>query len=129
MLKNAAGILRERDPILYNYEDVEETFQLPVKFLEYNQTIEIEDNIKISFKNAGHILGSASVKIDYIEDSMNKSVVFSGDIGQKPRLITSEIDFWEKANYIFLESTYGASLHKDLSISVDNYRPRNVTFL
>lgn len=129
MLRNAAGILKEKKPILYNQEDVDETLELFGLFLEYNESIEIEENIKISFKNAGHILGSATVKIEYIEDSMKKSVIFSGDIGQKSRIITSDIEFWEDANYIFLESTYGDRLHERLDISIEEFKEKIIKVL
>lgn len=129
MLKNAAGILKDKRPILYNHEDVEETLELFGTFLEYDETLELEDNIKITFKNAGHILGSATVKIEYFEDSMNKSVIFSGDIGQKSRIITSDIDFWSDANYIFLESTYGDRLHEKLELSIQEFKDKILNVL
>ncbi|MFA9374327.1 MAG: MBL fold metallo-hydrolase [Poseidonibacter sp.] len=124
MLKNATTILQEKNKILYNYADLNNTLELFGTFLEYDETIKIEENIKISFKNAGHILGSTSVNIDYKEDGLEKSVVFSGDIGQKPRLITSKVDFWSKANYVFLESTYGNREHQELQLCVDDFKKK-----
>ena len=129
MLKNAAGILKERRPVLYDFEDVESTFLFPWNFLDYNDSIELEENIKVTFKNAGHILGSATVKIEYFEENMNKSVVFSGDIGQTPRIITSKIDFWEEANYIFVESTYAGRFHKELTLSINEFKEKIVNTL
>lgn len=122
MLDNSAGILQEKEKPLYTKEDVEPAMKLFSIFLEYNESIELEDKIKITFKNAGHILGSASVKIDFIEDNMKKSIIFSGDIGQKSRVITSLIDTWDDANYVFLESTYGDRIHENLNISINNFR-------
>jgi len=124
MLKNAAGILKERRPVLYEHEDVEKTFFLNWSFLEYNDSIKLEKDIEVTFKNAGHILGSATVKINYFEEAMNKSVVFSGDIGQTPRIITSKIDFWDEANYIFVESTYAGRFHKELTLSINEFKEK-----
>lgn len=124
MLKNAAGILGEKEPILYNYKDVDNALSLFGTFLEYNETIELEENIKITFKNAGHILGAATVKIEYEEDGMGKSAIFSGDIGQKGRIITSDIDFWDGANYVFMESTYGDRLHPSLELSINDFKTK-----
>lgn len=124
MLKNAAGILKEKRPILYNYQDVEKTLDLFGTFLDYDQSIEIEENIKITFRNAGHILGSSSVKIDFIENQQDKSVVLTGDLGQDTRIITSKINFWEKANYIFIESTYGDRLHEKLDLSIEDFKSK-----
>ena len=126
MLKNAAGILSQKAKPLYNYEDVEKALTLFDTFLEYNDTLELEENITISFKNAGHILGSATLKIEYLEEGMQKSAIFSGDIGQQSRIITSKIDFWESGNYLFLESTYGDRIHPNLELSIDDFK-QNIT--
>lgn len=122
MLKNAAGILREKHPVLYNQQDVENALSLFTTFLDYEGSIELEEGIKVSFKNAGHILGSTTVKIDYIENLQNKSAIFSGDIGQKSRIITSNISYWDKANYVFMESTYGDRIHENIDISIDEFK-------
>jgi len=129
MLKNAAGILREKKPVLYNEKHVEEAFELPWYFIEYKESLELEENIKITFKNAGHILGSASIKVEFIEDTISKSIVFSGDIGQTPRIITSKIDFWDEANYIFVESTYGGRSHKELELSIEEFKSKVIETL
>lgn len=122
MLVNAAKILQEKEKPLYTIDDVELTFTYFNTFLDYEECFLLEDDVNVCFKNAGHILGSASLKIYYIEDNMNKSVVFSGDIGQKNRLITSNIKAWDDANYVFLESTYGDRVHKSLDISIDTFQ-------
>lgn len=124
MLKNAAGILSEKKDPLYSYDDVEKTIELFDTFLEYNESLKLEDNITISFKNAGHILGSATVKVEYEENQMHKSAIFSGDIGQQSRIITSQIDFWDEANYVFLESTYGDRIHSNLEMSISDFKQK-----
>jgi len=129
MLKNAAGILAEKENPLYSYEDVEEALNLFNTFLQYNESIELEEGITVSFKNAGHILGSCTVKIEYVEDNMKKSAIFSGDIGQQARIITSKIDFWDSGNYIFLESTYGDRLHPNLEISIKDFKQKIIDTL
>ena len=129
MLRNAAGILQEKEVPLYDYEDVENTLNLFETFLNYEETFYIEEDIKITFKNAGHILGSATVKIDYFEDSMNKSLLFSGDIGQPHRIITSKIDTWDNANYVFLESTYADRIHSNLEKSINSFKKQIINTL
>lgn len=121
MLSNAAGILETKPKPLYHTNDIEPVFNLPKKFLECNDSLTI-DGTTITFKNAGHILGSVSVKLEFSEDGMQKSAVFSGDIGQSQRIITSPIEFWDNANYIFVESTYGLSIHQDLNISIESFK-------
>lgn len=122
MLANAAGIIQESKNPIYNERDIEPTLKLFNTFLEYGETINLTEDIKISFKDAGHILGSASVKIEYSEDGMKKSAIFSGDLGQHSRVITSPLQEWEDGNYIFLESTYGDRLHDDLRISINSFK-------
>lgn len=122
MLANAAGILESKPKVLYTSADIEPALQLFRDFLECNESFNLTDDIKITFKNAGHILGSVSVKIEFTEENQEKSIVFSGDIGQSERIITAPIEFWDTANYVFVESTYGLSLHEDLSISIDNFK-------
>lgn len=129
MLSNAAGILESKPKVLYGVNDVEPALELFSTFLECGNSLELAQDIKISFKNAGHILGSVSVKIEFTEDSMEKSVVFSGDIGQSQRIITSPIEFWDKANYVFVESTYGLSLHEELEISIESFQEQIITTL
>jgi metallo-beta-lactamase family protein len=122
MLANSANILQEKPKPLYNISDVEPALKLFGAFLEYNETMTLKEGIKIGFKNAGHILGAASVKIKFKEENIKKSVVFSGDIGQEARIITSKVDFWKKANTVFIESTYGASLHENITLSTKKFK-------
>jgi metallo-beta-lactamase family protein len=122
MLKNAAGILETKEKKLYTVNDVEPALKLFDTFVEFNNTIVLEENIRITFKSAGHILGSATVKVEFLDEGIEKSVIFSGDIGQDERIITIPIDHWKKANYLFTESTYGASLHQELSISIEDFK-------
>lgn len=122
MLKNAAGILDTKKEKLYTINDVESSLKLFGTFLESNESIELMNNIKLSFKNAGHILGAVSARLEFLDEGIEKSVVFSGDIGHFERIITSPIEFWDKGNTLFIESTYGASIHQPLQISIDSFK-------
>lgn len=122
MLRNSAGILETKKKQLYTSSDIDPTLQLFGKYLECNESMQLSEDIKITFKNAGHILGAVSVKIEFVDEGITKSVVFSGDIGQHERLITAPIEFWDDANYVFVESTYGSSIHSDLNISVESFK-------
>ncbi|MEA3497802.1 MAG: MBL fold metallo-hydrolase [Campylobacterota bacterium] len=122
MLKNSAGILETKKKILYNTNDAEQSLQYFGTYLECDQSMVLDGDIKITFKNAGHILGAVSVKFEFQDEGIDKSVVFSGDIGQKERVITAPIQFWHDANYLFVESTYGASNHNDLNISIEKFK-------
>ncbi len=122
MLKNSAGILETKKEKLYTTADAETALQYFGTYLECDESMVLAQNIKITFKNAGHILGSISVKIEFNDEGIDKSAIFSGDIGQQERVITAPLEYWDKGNYIFVESTYGSSLHTELSISIESFR-------
>ena len=77
--------------------------------------VTIAEDVTLTFYNAGHILGSASVALD-IRDRETKRewrVVFSGDIGRKEAPILRTPETPERANIVIMESTYGDRLHGD----------------
>jgi len=126
MLKNSAGILETKKEPLYTTRDVEPAMRLFGTFLEPNKTMNLTKDIKISFKNAGHILGAVSVKIKFFDEGIKKSVIFSGDIGQSKRIITAPVKYWKKANYVFIESTYGHFVNQNLTISIKEFKKQIV---
>ena len=69
---------------LYTVADAEATFRLftPV---EYNQTVTIGEGIEATFYDAGHVLGSAMIKLRISQGGEKRSIVFSGDIGRWDR--------------------------------------------
>ncbi len=91
---------------LYTVEDVENVLRYFVSH-EKNQWIVINDEIKICYRHAGHILGAAFIEMK----CLNKKIVFSGDIGRKNPLILYPPDKPTEANYLVTESTYGDRLH------------------
>ncbi len=122
MLKNSAAIIETHKEPIYTTKDVDPALALFGTFLEPDKNLKISKEIKISFKNVGHFLGAVSVKIKFFDEGINKSVVFSGDIGQSKRIITAPVKHFRKANYVFVESTYGHSIHQNLSISVKEFK-------
>ena len=124
MLQNSASILEQEKERLYTTADIPPIFAKKFNLIKYNKSFELTSKIKVSFKPAGHILGSSSVKISFKEDGLKKSVVFSGDIGSTKRLITKPIQKWTKANYIFMESTYGGAEHQEISMSEKEFKKK-----
>lgn len=118
MLHNAGGIIEQNSKPLYTSHDVNPALARFERFVEFDESIELEEGIKATFKNAGHILGSATIKLEFEEENEQKSIVFSGDLGQEHRIITSPLQNYESADYLFLESTYGDRLHKNINISI-----------
>ncbi|MDN5327580.1 MAG: metallo-beta-lactamase family protein [Candidatus Woesearchaeota archaeon] len=100
---------------LYFVEDVEKTIN-SFKTVPYDEMIRITDDISIRLRDAGHILGSASIEMFIEENGKTKKVVFSGDIGQWNVPIIKDPTLIESADYVFIESTYGNRLHEDVPL-------------
>jgi metallo-beta-lactamase family protein len=96
---------------LYTVADVEQCCShfSPVKYLE---PVTVAPGVEVTFTDAGHILGSASIHIR----ANGRSIVFSGDIGRWNRPIIEDPDLCRTADYVVMESTYGDRLHDQTSL-------------
>jgi len=103
---------------LYTVQDAERSLKL-VKPILYDQLVELNDQMKIVFNDAGHILGSAITEIWVTENDQTSKIVFSGDLGVTNRPILRDPKKIKKADYLIMESTYGGRLHPDNSTSID----------
>ncbi len=81
--------------------------------INYNQTISLNDNIRVRFLDAGHILGSAMVEIWVREGGEQTKLVFSGDLGKEDKPFINDPTEVAEADYVIMESTYGSRVHKD----------------
>jgi hypothetical protein len=89
----------------YTLEDVQE-MMLHVVDVDWNQTTDIAPDIKMTFFNAGHILGSSSVHM-HIGDGLH-NVVISGDIKfEKSWLFDAATVRFPRVETLVIESTYG----------------------
>lgn len=139
MLLDSAGLLQEeyetqlrkalrrgeensvQEP-LYTKEHVEQLFTKKMRRVKYDDVITLAPFLKIAFHNAGHIMGSAFVEVNYEEDTLHKSVVFSGDLGSKNRLLLNHLSTIEHADTLFIESTYGDREHRALDESIKEFK-------
>src|SRR3990167_7038641 len=90
--------------------DIEAAMQL-FETIGYDQEIEIADGIKLQFKNAGHILGSASMVLT----SEGKKLVFSSDLGNAPSALLAPPQIPSAADFVIMETTYGGRVHEDIA--------------
>jgi metallo-beta-lactamase family protein len=80
----------------------------------YNKWYKVEDDIQLMFKDAGHILGSASVTLKInVDEYKERTFGFTGDIGRPHRPILKDPDPIEACDYLICESTYGGKEHLD----------------
>ncbi len=109
-----------RKPVepLYTVKDSEETLKY-VRPVMYDQLFEINDEMKIVFNDAGHILGSAITELWVTEEDNVYKTVFSGDLGVMDRPILRDPTIIKKADYVIMESTYGNRLHPENSTSIE----------
>ena len=80
----------------------------------YNQKININENVTVRFKDAGHILGSSIIELWINENHDTVKIVFSGDLGTKHKPLLRDPELVEEADYLILESTYGNRLHENI---------------
>ena len=98
---------------LYDESDVFAVMQRFVCF-PYEDRFEIVPDVYVTLHDAGHVLGSAIVAIDYVEDGKDRRFIFTGDLGRKNMPLLK--DPWEpdEASIIMLESTYGNREHEPI---------------
>jgi metallo-beta-lactamase family protein len=84
----------------------------------YQQSFTVALGIEACFYDAGHILGSASVRLELTEGDNKRSVIFSGDIGNSSRPILRDPVVPPAADVVVMETTYGDRVHRSLSASV-----------
>ena len=102
---------------LYTYKDAAASIEF-LKPVLYGQTIEINEDIRVRFKDAGHILGSAIIELWIKEAGKESKIVFSGDLGVKGRPILRDPEFIEEADFVIMETTYGNRVHPNNENSV-----------
>ena len=110
--KNKKRIRRGEDILLpiYDAETAVKSLEL-FRGVDYDQIIEVDDNIHIRFNDAGHMLGSSIIEVWVKEEGENKKVVFSGDIGNNDIPLLDEPTMIEDADFLVMESTYGDRMH------------------
>jgi metallo-beta-lactamase family protein len=99
---------------LYTDEDVTKTlgrFQVQDR---HNKKV-LPDDISFEYSNAGHILGSCSVRIEKrFDDRAPISVLFSGDIGRAKPIYLKPKEAPPQADFVLCESTYGDKIHNNV---------------
>ena len=103
---------------LYTIEDAQKTTTF-LHQVDYHATFEPAPGIRVTYYDAGHILGSGTLRLEINEDGKTVSLIFSGDIGRPQALIVRDPETPPQADYVFMESTYGDRDHKSRDISVD----------
>lgn len=97
-------------PPLYTAQEAAKSLAI-FKGVKYDEIIEVADNIKVRFNDAGHMLGSSIIEVWITENNETKKIVFTGDIGNNDIPLLDSPTMIEDADFLVMESTYGSRLH------------------
>ena len=97
-------------PPLYTAEEATKSLEL-FKSVKYDEIVEIDENIKVRFNDAGHMLGSSIIEIWATENGKTEKAVFTGDLGNNDIPLLDSPTMIESTDYLVMESTYGSRLH------------------
>ncbi len=99
---------------LYTSEDAQNAVDL-LQGVRYEQDVSIADGITAAFFEAGHIFGSASIKLKITQGGESRTLLFSGDVGRWDVPIIRDPAEIGAADYVLVESTYGDRDHKPVA--------------
>ena len=120
MFEDAVKIMRDEVTrhgcdMLYETEHTERALAL-WQGREYHETFEV-GAANVELLDAGHVLGSAMVKLSRLRQgsdgqALERSIVFTGDLGNSPEPLLNDTESPAGANYIVMESVYGDRIHE-----------------
>jgi metallo-beta-lactamase family protein len=113
---------------LYDMDDVSEALKL-FRLVKYDEIVELAPGLRARWRDAGHILGAASVEV-WVDEAAGGApcapgpaagergttkFLFSGDIGQPGRPILRDPSLYDDADFVIMESTYGNRRHEPVA--------------
>ncbi|WP_461211552.1 MBL fold metallo-hydrolase RNA specificity domain-containing protein [Desulfocurvus sp. DL9XJH121] len=103
---------------LYSMADAEKALGM-IRTVDYDKSFSPFPELTVTYRDAGHILGSAFAELCVQEEGGEFKAVFSGDLGRPDQLLLNDPSVIRDAHYLFMESTYGDRDHKDKGTSRD----------
>ncbi|MCC6494281.1 MAG: MBL fold metallo-hydrolase [Pirellulales bacterium] len=85
----------------------------------YDQRIEPHPDVAATFRDAGHILGSAIIEVAVRAQGVTRKLTFSGDLGLPARPIVRDPTPITDTDVLVVESTYGDRRHRDFASTLD----------
>jgi metallo-beta-lactamase family protein len=104
---------------LYTTLEALNTLEFFGRTAQYDTPLDLLPGIRVTFLDAGHILGSASVLLELEEGGARRRVLMSGDLGNAGRPILRDPAVPPRVDAVVMETTYGDRLHKRIGPSVD----------
>ena len=115
------GASRATNGPLYSILDALNSLDFFGRTANYGQPLDVAAGLRATFIDAGHILGSASIFLEFVEQGRRTSVLFSGDLGNSGRPLLRNPTTPPHAENVVMESTYGDRLHKPMGPSVEEF--------
>jgi metallo-beta-lactamase family protein len=116
--ENRRGLPLRDDAPLYTVAQAQ-TCLKRLNPVDYDLEIAPHPEVRCTFRDAGHILGSAIVEVWVGEGKHRRKLVFSGDLGQPARPLLCDPTPIHDADYLLVESTYGNRDHKSMEATQD----------
>ena len=99
------------DDPLYTVDDAQAALR-QFRAIGYNREVEVAPGVRATLYDAGHILGSAIVRLQVRDGDQERVIVFSGDLGRPGTPIIRDPTPVSDADYVVVESTYGGREHE-----------------
>jgi metallo-beta-lactamase family protein len=113
---NRKGLTKHAPALpLFDEADVEECLEQFVT-VPLGETRALSDTASFSYRDAGHLLGAASVELRVREKGREVRVLFSGDVGRFDAVLARDPELAPEAEYLVVESTYGNRSHDSVSV-------------
>ncbi len=120
--KNLRNKRRGDKPVKASYTEKDVTRALSLcEPKPYEQAFPISEQTRVTFHDAGHILGSAIVEISINEQHKTRSLVFSGDLGNRNAVLMNDPAVITKADVVMMEGTYGDRDHRSMERTIDQF--------
>ncbi len=110
--RQPASVDVDLDEPLYTERDARKAIE-QFKAIDYDEEIDVAPGIQATYLDAGHILGSAIIRVRARDrDGEERVIVFSGDLGRPGTPIIRDPSIVTDADYVLVESTYGGREHE-----------------
>ncbi len=97
---------------LYTTEEAEASFPF-FTGLNYREEVNLGEGISATLHDAGHVLGSSTIKVTVTQNGETRTVLFSGDVGRDDKPILKDPYEYKEIDYAVVESTYGNRVHEE----------------
>lgn len=108
MQKNRRNERKGLPPVSPIYEEIDAANAIgQLKGVARYETFQPTSGCKVTFHNAGHVLGSSFIEIELEDKGKSRKIIFSGDLGEDDKPILNDPDRFSETDFLVVESTYG----------------------